>query len=267
MFDYERLHYTQIYSVGRTGRAGQKGEAYTFVTPDQDKYAVDIIKALTLSNVEVPPELDEMANQFMEKIKSGTANYSSSGFGGKGLEKLDKERDILKKIQKRSHGLGDAEEEEDEEATREKIEKTFDDNVQAGAPEAIETPIPEPVNPTIKAASLAGLAKAQQLAASFKPNVPVAAPTTARSTARPATGPPVAPFSFEIEINDYPQKARWKVTNKEQISQISEMSGAAITTRGSVRSYHILILSVLTKRRSSTPQEPLSPQEKENYTW
>ena len=237
------------------------------MTPDQDKYAVDIIKALTLSNVEVPPELDEMANQFMEKIKSGTANYSSSGFGGKGLEKLDKERDILKKIQKRSHGLGDIEEEEDEEATREKIEKTFDDNVQAGAPETIEIPTPEPVDPSIKAASLVGLAKAQQLAASCKPNMPVAAPASARSAARPATGPPVAPFSFEIEINDYPQKARWKVTNKEQISQISEMSGAAITTRGSVSFCRTLIPLKLTTCVSSMPRGPLFRQEKENYTW
>lgn len=39
-------------------------------------------------------------------------------------------------------------------------------------------------------------------------------------------------YAEEITINDYPQKARWRVTNKEQISQITEVSGAAITTRG-----------------------------------
>jgi hypothetical protein len=34
-------------SVGRTGRAGNKGTAITFITPDEDKYAADLVKALT----------------------------------------------------------------------------------------------------------------------------------------------------------------------------------------------------------------------------
>lgn len=33
-------------------------------------------------------------------------------------------------------------------------------------------------------------------------------------------------------INDYPQKARWKATNKEQMMLLSEVSGASITMRG-----------------------------------
>ena len=33
-------------------------------------------------------------------------------------------------------------------------------------------------------------------------------------------------------INDYPQKARWKATNKEQMTLLSEVSGASITMRG-----------------------------------
>ncbi|KAF9417356.1 hypothetical protein BGZ94_010007, partial [Podila epigama] len=39
-------------------------------------------------------------------------------------------------------------------------------------------------------------------------------------------------LALEIEINDYPVKARLKVTQKMMINQISEHSGAAITTRG-----------------------------------
>lgn len=44
----------------------------------------------------------------------------------------------------------------------------------------------------------------------------------------------VAPESYEIEleINDFPQHARWKVTHKDALGQISEWTGAAITTRG-----------------------------------
>ncbi|CAK9859561.1 unnamed protein product [Sphagnum jensenii] len=43
-----------------------------------------------------------------------------------------------------------------------------------------------------------------------------------------------APESYEaeLEINDFPQHARWKVTHKDALGQISEWTGAAITTRG-----------------------------------
>jgi ATP-dependent RNA helicase DDX46/PRP5 len=43
----------------------------------------------------------------------------------------------------------------------------------------------------------------------------------------------MAPYSFEIEINDYPRKARWRVTSKDEISRLTEQTGVAITTRGS----------------------------------
>lgn len=39
--------------------------------------------------------------EFQEKVKTGSAHYASSGFGGKGLERLDKDRDLVKKIQKK----------------------------------------------------------------------------------------------------------------------------------------------------------------------
>ena len=41
-----------------------------------------------------------------------------------------------------------------------------------------------------------------------------------------------ARFTAELEINDFPQQARWKVTHKDSLSQICEFTGAAITTRG-----------------------------------
>ncbi|GLJ52215.1 hypothetical protein SUGI_1110620 [Cryptomeria japonica] len=39
-------------------------------------------------------------------------------------------------------------------------------------------------------------------------------------------------YEGELEINDFPQNARWKVTHKETLGPISEWTGAAITTRG-----------------------------------
>jgi len=35
-----------------------------------------------------------------------------------------------------------------------------------------------------------------------------------------------------IPINDYPQKARWRVTNKETMVQLIDMTGASVTNKG-----------------------------------
>lgn len=51
-----------VHRAGRTGRAGNKGTCITFITPEQDRYSVDIYRALKASNATVPPELEELAN-------------------------------------------------------------------------------------------------------------------------------------------------------------------------------------------------------------
>lgn len=51
-----------VHRVGRTGRAGRKGSAYTFIAPEEDKYASDILQALKNSNATIPKELQEMAD-------------------------------------------------------------------------------------------------------------------------------------------------------------------------------------------------------------
>ncbi|KAJ1950962.1 pre-mRNA processing RNA-helicase, partial [Linderina pennispora] len=107
-----------VHRVGRTGRAGNKGDAFTFITPDQDRYASEVVKAMKLSHLTPPTPVQQLADQFLEKVRAGTARHSSkSGFGGKGLEKLDKDRDLVKKIQKVSYGHASGEaldEDEDE---------------------------------------------------------------------------------------------------------------------------------------------------------
>jgi len=39
-------------------------------------------------------------------------------------------------------------------------------------------------------------------------------------------------YEEELKINDFPQQARWKVTSKEVLAQISEYSEAGLTVRG-----------------------------------
>lgn len=94
-----------VHRVGRTGRAGNKGSAFTFITRDQERFAADIATALTNSQQEVPEALADLVKAFKEKVKSGNAKQASSGYGGKGLEKFEKERDATKKLQKKVRTL------------------------------------------------------------------------------------------------------------------------------------------------------------------
>ncbi|CAG8602504.1 10049_t:CDS:2 [Funneliformis mosseae] len=242
-----------VHRVGRTGRAGNKGTAYTFITPEQDRYAMDIVKALKLSGGHVSPELQALADGFQEKVKAGNATYSGSGFGGKGLERLDEARDLVKKAQRKTYDVSDdetsEEEAEEEEHSIPQIKKeeilTAPGISTITSKNAITIPPPAishsaDANP----AAIAALKAAQEAAARVNAkNVgasgvqrakDIIADINARFKENSVQGTApeadkaenAAEYSVEIEINDYPQKARWKVTNKV------ELTGAAITTRG-----------------------------------
>ena len=109
-----------VHRAGRTGRAGNTGVCITFVTPDQDKFAVDIVRALEASKAFVPPELKEMSDsrlngrsrfgllmprnpEFLAKIKSGKAK-ASSGFSGKGLDRIERKREEKDRAEKVTYG-------------------------------------------------------------------------------------------------------------------------------------------------------------------
>ncbi|KAJ1907975.1 pre-mRNA processing RNA-helicase [Coemansia sp. IMI 209127] len=359
-----------VHRVGRTGRAGNKGDAYTFITPDQDRYANEVVKAMKLSELTPPDDVQELADLFLEKVRQGKERHSSSksGFGGKGLEKLDKDRSMVKKIQKMTYGsadgdtLGDDDEDEednqveldsdgeivvsskrkakakDSESVR-KLAKTsssrrpsFNNSPvnshvststtyekQAAAVETPEDstaakPVSASATPSnggaiseaTRAAILAARAAARRLnigaesgsrsgdtlqapatlsvvdqinqqlgisptslahkrdgvspggssrgraenassrdnsARGSGGNTSAAAAAAAAgdsasgahsgSAATAATAAiPVGAFGCELDINDYPQTARWKATNRDTLTQIIEQTGVAITTRG-----------------------------------
>ncbi|KAK9674958.1 DEAD/DEAH box helicase [Popillia japonica] len=61
-------HYEDyVHRCGRTGRAGNKGFAYTFITPEQSKYAGDIVKAFELASVPVPDILRSQWESYKAK--------------------------------------------------------------------------------------------------------------------------------------------------------------------------------------------------------
>jgi ATP-dependent RNA helicase DDX46/PRP5 len=53
-----------VHRVGRTGRAGNKGTAYTFITPDECQYASDLIRALENSGNRVPEALKKLEEEY-----------------------------------------------------------------------------------------------------------------------------------------------------------------------------------------------------------
>ncbi|XP_047309028.1 DEAD-box ATP-dependent RNA helicase 40-like [Impatiens glandulifera] len=50
-----------VHRIGRTGRAGASGVAYTFLSEQDWKHAGDLVKVLEGANQQVPPEIREMA--------------------------------------------------------------------------------------------------------------------------------------------------------------------------------------------------------------
>ena len=53
-YDPPNHHEDYVHRVGRTGRAGKKGTAITFIGPDEERYAPDLVKALRESGAPVP---------------------------------------------------------------------------------------------------------------------------------------------------------------------------------------------------------------------
>lgn len=235
-----------VHRAGRTGRAGNTGTAVTFVTPEQENCAPGIAKALEQSDQPVPERLNEMRKSHREKVKSGKAK-DSSGFGGKGLDRLDQEREAARLRERKTHRAEGEEEEVKEEGKKEeddkKIEKTLSaikaatstvqsrettraDTGDSGANKAAQPTTAtgdktkDPLDKVSSAVSAINsrLGKAGQL----RSGQPI-----------DNKGPDAGAFHATLEINDFPQKARWAVTNRTNVAKILEATGTSITTKGS----------------------------------
>ncbi|XP_043925167.1 probable ATP-dependent RNA helicase DDX46 [Protopterus annectens] len=276
-------HYEDyVHRAGRTGRAGNKGYAYTFITEEQARYAGDIIKALELAGTAVPPELEKLWNDFKEQQKAeGKTIKKSSGFSGKGF-KFDETEQALanerKKLQKAALGLQDS----DDEDAADDVGVTIDEQIESmfnskkrvkdmAAPGSTHTPIPSGGNAeklelarklawainaqknlgaeaqdvmqqatnailrggTIQAPTVSAKTIAEQLAEKINAKlnyVPVDKQDEDKQDG--GQNESFKRYEEELEINDFPQTARWKVTSKEALQRISEYSEAAITIRG-----------------------------------
>ena len=323
-----------VHRVGRTGRAGNKGTAVTFISPEEEKFAPDLVKAMTDAKQPVPTDLREMADEYAKKKKEGlVVGGKSSGFGGSGFKFSKEEQDAEKRAKKAAALAAGLEVQADHSDSDSDDEGRFDDDgepifarpalgrgaaarrrdddggagrrrraggqgggggraagasafgatgggcragagpfgsrADSAAPAAPEDPKVALLNAAARAAaakigtslgvvpsgstaqaqvnaannsqmSLAisqaannmalvtgattGAARAAAFAAALN-----AQHAAARSGVFQADG---THFESELEINDFPQQARWKVTHKDSIAQISEFTGAAITVKG-----------------------------------
>ncbi|TFK29358.1 P-loop containing nucleoside triphosphate hydrolase protein [Coprinopsis marcescibilis] len=260
-----------VHRAGRTGRAGNKGTCVTFITPEQERYSVDIYRALKASNAVIPLELETLSNSFLEKVKAGKAQAAGSGFGGKGLDRLDKERDAKERAERKAYGEGEEEKPAATEETKEKQtdEMTFGNfkvEIKRGpAPDSSKGLLgvggavaaakrlayakeEEKLQSQMRAAEEAA-ARAGKDTAAHKQALSVVAKLNAQLRAtklvfqsqlqqQEDTGvgrkvnPDSTDFHAIIPINDYPQKARWRVTNKETMVQLIDMTGASVTNKG-----------------------------------
>ena len=202
---------------------------------------------------------------FLDKVKTGKAQAAGSGFGGKGLDRLDKERDAREKAERKAYGEpGEEEKVTPVEEMAVKATATNTDDMTFGnfKVEIKRGPAPdsskgllgvggavaaarrlahakeeEKIQSQMRAAEEAA-ARAGKDTAAHKQALSVVAKLNAQMRAsklvlqsqlqaeesglrKPSTtNQDSTDFHAIIPINDYPQKARWRVTNKETMIQV-----------------------------------------------
>ncbi|KAL1819674.1 hypothetical protein DCAR_0415978 [Daucus carota subsp. sativus] len=231
-YDVPNHYEDYVHRVGRTGRAGRKGAAITFISEEDARYAPDLVKALELSEQVVPDDLKALADGFMAKVNQGTEQAHGTGYGGSGFkfnEEEDEVRKAAKKAQAKEYGF--EEDKSDSDDDNDGVRKS-----SLPTPGPLHNGLPIPVGPnivlpgaipagpsTLLPTAADGAARAAALAAAINLQHNLA---KIQADALPEH------YEAELEINDFPQNARWKVTHKETLGPISEWYGAAITTRG-----------------------------------
>lgn len=261
-----------VHRAGRTGRAGNTGTAVTFLTPEQDRFAEFLVKALKQSEQEIPKDLQDLLTSFKEKVKAGAARAAGSGFRGKGLEHLESARAEERGRERKLYKTGD--DDADEQGDDKK------DGKKDGNEAKVEALIAKATGQVKSADEPAALALPSNLAshleAAMQVNRAATPPTTIGGSAWDKVsaaaaaingrlgsrgqskyhhllfgcslmeklgtlrsgvpidnkGPDAGAYHATLEINDFPQKARWAVTNRTNVAKILDATGASITNKG-----------------------------------
>eukprot|EP01056_Protomagalhaensia_sp_Gyna25_P000424 Protomagalhaensia_sp_Gyna_25__423@NODE_11_length_8872_cov_78_828031_g7_i0_p2_GENE_NODE_11_length_8872_cov_78_828031_g7_i0NODE_11_length_8872_cov_78_828031_g7_i0_p2_ORF_typecomplete_len420_score67_24Helicase_C/PF00271_31/3e16KH_1/PF00013_29/0_24UpxZ/PF06603_11/0_41UpxZ/PF06603_11/8_9e03_NODE_11_length_8872_cov_78_828031_g7_i071768435 len=137
-----------IHRIGRTGRAGNVGVAYTFILPSEADRADDIKKVLEESGQEVPVALVELVEEYDKQVQMGLVqNKRHKGFRGKGYKFNAAEQSAqqeAKQFWKQELGILDAEDKDEDEG--DKDEFSLDNPL---APAASPGALPPPPAPAV----------------------------------------------------------------------------------------------------------------------
>jgi len=235
-----------VHRIGRTGRAGNKGVAYTFVNSgDEVKYAPLVVRAMIEAGQSgnISSELRKLSDEFKEKVKRGEARFAGSGFKGKGYsydssEMSDSQK--LARLEKRralidagmldpddgdcTTGPGHSEGQNNENSHTSIEEELKSQNTLESFGNTAAVHLQANLSADILA--LPGMKEAIMK----KAGIDVTSSELEPSNNSLSTGS--NHFVEEIEINDYPREARWKVTQKETTSRLQDEFQTAVTLKG-----------------------------------
>jgi len=196
-----------VHRVGRTGRAGNPGTAVTMICRDEEQYAFLLVTALRKCSLPVPDELLQLDKIFSVKCKSGQAVKIKKGYksGCRGFdfdedEEL-KHKDEIMKLRlphMDDHEVEKINEYEDGKEKEELMKKESEENggKTTNVKDAME--------------------KARIYIEQLTGNLP-------QSKQR---------YSEKLDINDYPQPARFKVMKNSTLNEVCERTQTAITAKG-----------------------------------
>lgn len=231
-----------VHQVGRTGRAGKKGVAFTFVNSvEEAKFAPNIVRALSEAgqSENIAPALKELSENFKEKVKNGEAKWAGSGYKGKGYSYDASEMNEAQKfaqMEKRQALIEAGLLDPDDEDPAMSDAKRNDSDTMGGASssdadkKAVESEAEKALDLQTKLTpellALPGMKDAILRRAGI-----IKEPEDDAALGRPVQMG-VNHFVQEFEINDYPREARWKVTQKETTSRLQDEFQTAVTLKG-----------------------------------
>lgn len=99
-----------VHTTGRTARGNTKGTAITLLDQNEDAQAYILYKFMPEEHI--PEDVKALALVFEKDLKSGKRKMVT-GFGGKGLDNLDKLRDEHEKNERKQYNEGDEEKKND----------------------------------------------------------------------------------------------------------------------------------------------------------
>ena len=237
-----------IHRIGRTGRAGNKGTAITFITKEGMKYAWELSKVLEQSNQTVSEDLQDLALEFKQMVEDGEAKpYRSRGFGGKGFkfskEEVQKVKDTRKKRKKDYvFSESDTDSEVEEEKIIKKSEMTIgeyikDPKVRAAAMSAAQTAAKAAIVSGNSAGAILAAKEAIELVVlkmKAEPNVEegLSKALQVRDEWLAKSAEASGKCVLELDINDYPLSARTRVMSRDYLNTINDLTGSIVTVRG-----------------------------------